>query len=137
MKKNIEIRQRLQREDITFRDIARVLGYNHCTISRWFQKELTGERREQVENAILSLEAGRDYILNKDYAVDPQIDFGEFLRVMRKYYGKSQYELAEDLGVKQGTISSWETNKTYPPIDLAKDIIQSFGGELQIVAKLV
>jgi len=61
--------------------------------------------------------------------------FGEYLRERRRYFGLSQMDLAEDLGVKQTTVSSWETGKTSPAFDFALDIMASFGDEYQIIEK--
>ena len=62
-----------------------------------------------------------------------KMKFGEYLKWRRKSLGLSQWDLAEDLGVKQTTVSSWELEKTSPPFDFAKDIIESFGDSLEII----
>ena len=60
--------------------------------------------------------------------------FGDFLRSKRKQMKFSQLEFADKLGIDPNTVSRWELGKSAPPIDLAKDIIISLGGELQIIA---
>ena len=48
--------------------------------------------------------------------------FGEILRRKRTAKGLAQWELAEEIGVMQGTVSHWETGKCYPDILVAVGI---------------
>ncbi len=43
-------------------------------------------------------------------------DIGKRLKIMRKNAGFSQKELAQELGVKQSTISRWENNIDHPSL---------------------
>lgn len=63
----------------------------------------------------------------------PNITFGDFLQKKRQMLGLSQTQLAEKIGVAQGTISSWELGVTSPSVDEATYILKRIGGELRIV----
>lgn len=60
------------------------------------------------------------------------MDFGKWIKQQRKYYGMSQTELANDVGVCQNTISDWERGYQSPTLNVAERVIRSFGGELII-----
>ena len=60
------------------------------------------------------------------------MDFGKWIKQQRKYYGMSQTELANDVGVCQNTISDWERGEQTPTFDKAQDIVKALGGELVI-----
>ena len=68
-----------------------------------------------------------------NFVFDPSMEFREFLRNKRKMLGMNQTQLAEKLGVNQGTISVWEMGVTSPPIDEAAYIVKRLGGEIQII----
>ena len=63
----------------------------------------------------------------------PNMTFGEFLRKKRRTLGLNQTDLADKLGLNQGTISMWELGITSPPIDDAAYILKRLGGEIQIL----
>lgn len=44
-----------------------------------------------------------------------KIDLGKIIKQARIGKNISQKELAREMGVKPGAVSSWETNKTSPP----------------------
>lgn len=52
---NMEIRMTMLKNNMKFWQVANVIGIDPATLSRWMREELTGERLEQVENAIEKL----------------------------------------------------------------------------------
>jgi transcriptional regulator with XRE-family HTH domain len=64
------------------------------------------------------------------------ISFGEFLKKKRRLMGLNQTDLANMLGVRQGTISMWELGVTSPSIDDAVYIAKRLGGEILIRNKI-
>lgn len=56
--------------------------------------------------------------------------FGDRLKELREDMGLSQDDLAEILGVKQSTISSYETNAILPSLDIAVKIADYFSVSL-------
>ena len=69
----------------------------------------------------------------EDDKFSPDMSFGEFLRKKRRLLGLNQTDLADKLGVNQGTLSMWELGVTSPPIDDAAYILKRLGGELKIL----
>ena len=45
------------------------------------------------------------------------MDIGERLKTYRKHNGLTQEQVAEKIYVSRATISSWETNRTFPDIE--------------------
>ena len=52
--------------------------------------------------------------------------FGEIVREKRKAKGWAQWELAEEIGAEQHTISCWETGRTFPNILVAMQLAEVF-----------
>lgn len=52
---NMEIRMTMLKHNMKFWQVANVIGIDPATLSRWMREELTGERLEQVKNAIEKL----------------------------------------------------------------------------------
>ncbi|MBI4298458.1 MAG: helix-turn-helix transcriptional regulator [Chloroflexi bacterium] len=48
---------------------------------------------------------------------------GEMIRFLRRYLGRTQKELADELGVRQQTISEWETGM-YMPRGSSRTLLQ-------------
>lgn len=59
--------------------------------------------------------------------------FGEFIRKKRRLMGYSQEDFGKMFQVTNCTISQWELGVTSPPIEFARTIIESLGGEILIV----
>lgn len=74
-------------------------GYHVQTI------DLTGEQ-------VTFYKPGRVYTVRRDG--DTVLWDGELVKALRHYLGLSQAELADELGMRQQTISDWETN-VYTP----------------------
>lgn len=128
--KNADLRQEIQDKGITFRELARVLGIDHCTLSRWFQKELVGERREKVVYAISWLgkgETGLIHEFDESPVFTEGMPFGEILRKARRLNGLNQTDLGELIGLDQQTISRYENGKSSPPVDYAVTILSKLG----------
>ena len=53
--------------------------------------------------------------------------FKENLKKLRTSRGLSQVDLAEAIGVVQGTIYFWENGKTEPKASIIKDMAQLYG----------
>lgn len=54
---NIEVRLLIEKRRLRYWEVARAIGIDPCTLSRWMQNELTQERKETVIRAIESIEA--------------------------------------------------------------------------------
>lgn len=53
---NIEVRLLIEKKRLKYYEVAQAIGIDPCTLSRWFQGELTPERKETVIRAIESIE---------------------------------------------------------------------------------
>lgn len=51
--------------------------------------------------------------------------FGKYLRERRNAVGKSQTELAADLGLTQPTISLYENDERLPPLEVVHKLIRT------------
>ena len=56
-----------------------------------------------------------------------KISMGEFISVQRKAKGMTQQQVADELGVSNKTVSSWETGASCPDISLIPAIADLFG----------
>lgn len=56
-------------------------------------------------------------------------NIGKTIKHYRKLAGFSQDEVAEKMGIKRQTISSWETNRTEPCIQDVQRMAEIFGCE--------
>ena len=56
-----------------------------------------------------------------------KISMGEFISVQRKATGMTQQQVADELGVSNKTVSSWETGASCPDISLIPAIADLFG----------
>lgn len=73
-------------------------------------------------------------MINVDKSEFPEsITFGEYFKKKRKLLGVNQLDFAEILGVNAETIGRWESGKSSPPIEKAREIIDILGGELKII----
>lgn len=54
----------------------------------------------------------------------PNMTFGAYLRERRVAEGKSQAELADELGLRQPTISLYENDGRLPPLELVDRMIR-------------
>lgn len=52
--------------------------------------------------------------------------FAKFLKTLRKENGTTQCELADKLGVKQSTVSSWEIGRSRPTFEQVIEISNIF-----------
>lgn len=52
---------------------------------------------------------------------------GERIKQLRRKQGMTQVELAAELGVTKGTVSTWETNSRTPGIDTLREMSDLFG----------
>ncbi len=52
---------------------------------------------------------------------------GQFLSTLRRAHGYTQQEVADMLGISNKTLSSWETDKTYPDIVLIPALAELYG----------
>ena len=52
---NIEIREQINKKRLKYFEVAEVVGIDECTLSKWMRKELDGERRKRVLDAIRKL----------------------------------------------------------------------------------
>lgn len=52
---NIEIRKAIEKGRYRYHEVAEAIGIDPCTLSRWLQKELTGERKARVLDALRKL----------------------------------------------------------------------------------
>jgi transcriptional regulator with XRE-family HTH domain len=55
------------------------------------------------------------------------MSIGERIKELRKQKGLAQWELAEEIGSAQNTISSWETDRTEPTVFNCIVIADYFG----------
>ncbi len=49
---NIEIRTAIEKKRLKYYVVAAEIGIDACTFSKWLQKELSGERKTRVLDAI-------------------------------------------------------------------------------------
>jgi len=61
------------------------------------------------------------------------MSFGQYLRKKRRLLGISQVELADYLGFQHKTICQWEKERTFPTMNIAKEIVDFLGGDIRIV----
>lgn len=52
---NLEIRTAIEKKRLKYYEVAEVVGIDECTLSKWMRKELDGERRKRVLDAIRKL----------------------------------------------------------------------------------
>lgn len=52
---------------------------------------------------------------------------GERLKRARKRLDKRQQDIADELGVAQGTVASWETGDSVPSTSKILDVAQAYG----------
>ena len=55
--KNLDLRLELTRSGVRQWELAREVGINEATLSRWLRSELKGERKRRVEAALEKLRA--------------------------------------------------------------------------------
>ena len=72
----------------------------------------------------------------EDLHFEETIQFGDFVRKKRRIMGLNQSDFAELMGVTQKTVSFWEKGFRTPPLDQAKYIIKSLGGEFKIINRV-
>jgi transcriptional regulator with XRE-family HTH domain len=53
---NLEVRQAIERKRLHYYEVANALNINPCTLSRWLEKDLPEERKNQILEAIKSIE---------------------------------------------------------------------------------
>ena len=137
---NEDLRHEIKDKGITYRELARVLGIDHCTLSRWFQKELVGERRDKVVYAISWLEKGETGLIH-EFDESPVftegMTFGQILRKARRLNGLNQVDLGVIVGLDQQTISRYENGKSSPPVDYAVTILSKLGYEFVYEVKAI
>lgn len=68
----------------------------------------------------------------EDEAFFDDMTFGEYFRKKRRLLGINQMDFAEIIGINQETISRWESGKSSPPFEKAREIIEILGGEIKI-----
>ncbi len=56
-----------------------------------------------------------------------------FMKTYRQYKGIKQRKLAEQLDVDQSIISSWETGRAIPPIEIREKVSEILGVDIQKV----
>ena len=56
-----------------------------------------------------------------------------FMKTYRQYKGIKQRKLAEQLDVDQSIITSWETGRAIPPIEVREKIAEILGIDIQKV----
>ena len=59
---NVDIRAQVEKKRLKYYEVAEFVGIDECTLSKWMRKELDGERRKRVLNAIDSLGGRNDTI---------------------------------------------------------------------------
>ena len=137
---NEDLRREIKQKGITYRELARVLGIDHCTLSRWFQKKLVGKRREKVVYAISWLEKGETEVIHafdESPVFTEGMPFGEILRKARRLNGLNQSDLGEIVGLDQQTISRYENGKSSPPVDYAEFIMLKLGYSFKYEVKAI
>lgn len=60
------------------------------------------------------------------------LDFGLWMKEMRKKHHWSQEQLADRVNCHTTSIGRWERAEDYPKLDVAEDIIKAFGAEILI-----
>ena len=56
-----------------------------------------------------------------------KISMGEFISVQRKAKGMTQQQVADELGVSNKTVSSWETGASCPDISMLPVLAELYG----------
>ena len=56
-----------------------------------------------------------------------------FMKTYRQYKGIKQRKFAEQLDVDQSIISSWETGRAIPPIEIREKVSEILGVDIQKV----
>ena len=49
---NLDIRQEIEKKRIKYFELAKVLGVDPCTLSRWLQRDLSKEKKAKILQAI-------------------------------------------------------------------------------------
>lgn len=52
---NVDIRAQIEKKRLKYYEVAEVVGIDESTLSKWMRKELDGERRKRVLDAIRKL----------------------------------------------------------------------------------
>lgn len=55
---NIEIRKAIRTSDLRHWEIAKAMGINEATFSRWLRTELPNEKKEQIMSIIQNYKGG-------------------------------------------------------------------------------
>lgn len=61
--------------------------------------------------------------------------FGEVIRKSRRLMGMNQYDFSEELGICHRTESDYETGKSSPPIEYARELLGKLGFDILIVRR--
>ena len=72
----------------------------------------------------------RNYNETADFTED--MSFGQYIRKKRRLLGITQMEMADLLGFQIKTICCWEREKTFPTMNIAREIVELLGGEIKI-----
>jgi len=49
---NMEIREAIERKRIRYWEVAKALGINECTLSRWLREDVSETRKKEILTAI-------------------------------------------------------------------------------------
>lgn len=102
-------------------ELAKIVGVAQNTLSYW------ENGKYDIDNKSLSIMA--DYFgVSVDYILGREISISNMNRIaaLRAEKGIRQIELAQTLGVSQGTLSTWENGKYEPDISTLKRLSDYF-----------
>ena len=114
-------------------ELANILKVRPSTISNWESgRVLPSVEKIQTISSVLGITfelGGKEetpFKRKKIIEVEKPLSLGECLKIARKVSSITQKELADEIGVTQGAIGSWERGETEPSLDKIKALCNFF-----------
>lgn len=126
--KNLRIEAGLSQEEL-----GKQLGVQRAAVQKWECGRVQNLKRDIIKKLAIIFNVPPASFIDVD-SIDPQMQFGEIIKNRRIELGLTMLDVAQQVGVSEGTISRWESGNI---ANMRRDKIAALAKTLQLSPSVI